>query len=91
MDLAGIVDTSRTCVSGAVKSASARLLSANDGDRWQISSLELKGIAEVKPKTINSERTTIYLGKDAARFLVHGWFRQKAPSHRASPVWNQSC
>jgi len=79
MDLAGIVDTSRTCVSGAVKSASARLF-ANDGDRWQISSLELKGIAEVKPKRINSvgieiERSTIYLGKDAARFLVRGWFR----------------
>ena len=92
MDLAGRVNTPRTCVAGAVKNVSVRLLS-NDGDGWQISSLELKGIASVKPRTINSvwieiERTTIYLGKDTARLLVHCWFRQKDLSCWVSLVWN---
>jgi len=71
VDLTGRVDTSRTCVSGAVKGISVRLLGETDGGGWQISSPELKGIASVKPKTITSvwieiERATIYLGRDAA-------------------------
>jgi len=60
-----LVDVVRTCVVATIKSVSARLLGGNDGDWWHISSLELKGIANVKPKITSSawiemEKVTIY-------------------------------